>query len=259
MEKNGHRERLREKYLNEGMKGFYHQYEQLEFLLSFLISRKDVKDLAKELLEKYKTIENVLKAPPKELAKFSGMGEKNPLALNFISDLHKEIYKKTFKSEKISMKRIEDVVAYLRNQIGHEDRENFLVMYLDSANSLIDSKELKSETLFQGTLDKSAVYPREVVGKILNQHQEWNEIIEKEKNKKLPNIEILENAVNKKAKSVIITHNHPSGNSNPSKSDMELTEKIRETLNLIDIRLIDHIIVTRESYFSFLEEGLLEI
>ncbi|MGL5049738.1 MAG: JAB domain-containing protein, partial [Fusobacteriaceae bacterium] len=66
-------------------------------------------------------------------------------------------------------------------------------------------------------------------------------------------------AVNKKAKSVIITHNHPSGNSNPSKSDMELTEKIRETLNLIDIRLIDHIIVTRESYFSFLEEGLLEI
>ncbi|MGL4534041.1 MAG: JAB domain-containing protein, partial [Fusobacteriaceae bacterium] len=186
-------------------------------------------------------------------------GEKNPLALNFISDLHKEIYKKTFKSEKISMKRIEDVVAYLRNQIGHEDRENFLVMYLDSANSLIDSKELKSETLFQGTLDKSAVYPREVVGKILNQHQEWNEIIEKEKNKKLPNIEILENAINKKAKSVIITHNHPSGNSNPSKSDMELTEKIKETLNLIDIRLIDHIIVTRESYFSFLEEGLLEI
>lgn len=258
MEKDGHRERLREKYFNEGMKGFYHPYEQLEFLLSFLIIRKDVKELSKELLEKYKTIENVLKAPPKELAKFSGMGEKTPLVLNFISDLHKEIYKKGFKSEKISMKKIEDVVAYLRNQIGHEDRENFLVMYLDSANSLIDCKELKSETLFQGTLDRSVIYPREVVGKILNQHEEWNGIIEKEKNKKQPNIEILENAVSKKAKSVIITHNHPSGNSTPSKSDLELTEKIKETLNLIDIRLIDHIIVTRESYFSFLEEGLLE-
>ncbi len=69
---------------------------------------------------------------------------------------------------------------------------------------------------------------------------------------------IVEKSIDYKAKSVIISHNHPSGNYRPSRSDIELTQTLKSTLGMLDIRLIDHIIVTKESYFSFLEEGLLE-
>lgn len=254
----GHRERLKEKYSAGGFDSFYHSYEKLEFLLSFTIPRKDVKDLAKELLEKFGSIDNVLKATEDELIKFTNLGKHSAIFLNFIGDLHKDIFKERLKIDKLVMTSKNQVISYLRNEIGHSERENFIVLYLDSSNQLIDEKYLKSDILFKGTLDRSAVYPREVVGKLLKQHLEIDKLIESKRNKKSMNQVLLEEIISKKAKSVIFAHNHPSGSTKPSRSDIELTKKMQEILEGIDVRLLDHIIITKESYFSFLEEGILE-
>ena len=256
--KEGHRERLKEKYSVGGIDSFYHSYEKLEFLLSFVIPRKDVKDLAKELLEKFGSIDSVLKAREEELIKVNNLGKNTAVFLKFIGDLHKNIFKERLKSDKIVMSSKNQVISYLRNEIGHSERENFIVLYLDSSNQLIDEKYLKSDILFKGTLDRSAIYPREIVGKLLKQHLKIDELIEAEKNKKTMNQILLEEIISKKAKSVIFSHNHPSGSIKPSRSDIELTEKMYEILKGIDVRLLDHIIITKESYFSFLEEGILE-
>lgn len=263
-EKYGHRERLREKYLNHGMTGFYHEYEKLEFLLTFSIPQKDIKPIAKELLEKFYTIEGVLKADVNELKKIKGVGEITALYLNYIGDLNKELFKSHYKVEKISINSKNDLIAYLKNEIGFDSRENFFILYLDSANHLINERELKSEILFKGTIDRSAVYPREIAAKIVgvkektnelkNQNENFEIVLDKENGYK----KIIEESINYKAKSVIISHNHPSGNYKPSRSDIELTQTLKSTLGMLDIRLLDHLIVTKEAYFSFLEEGLLE-
>lgn len=265
-EKNGHRERLREKFLNQGIEAFYHPYEKLEFLLTFLIPQKDVKPIAKELISRFKTIEGVLKASVEQLKSVDGIGERTALFLKYISDLNKELFKIHYKLEKISIENKNDLIGYLKNEIGFDDRENFFVLYLDSANHLINEKELKSEALFKGTIDRSAIYPREIAVKIMGVREKDNK--EKIKGKKLTLEDvvdeengyknIVEKSIDYKAKSVIISHNHPSGNYRPSRSDIELTQTLKSTLGMLDIRLIDHIIVTKESYFSFLEEGLLE-
>lgn len=272
-DKSGHRERLREKFLNQGIEGFYHPYEKLEFLLTFSIPQKDVKPIAKELLSKFKTIEGVLKASVEQLKSVDGIGEKTALFLKYISDLNKELFKIHYKAEKISISSKNDLIGYLKNEIGFDDRENFFILYLDSANHLINERELKSESLFKGTIDRSAIYPREIAVKIMGVREEnRKEKIIKNKEKRkgkgltLEDVtdekngykNIVEKSIDYKAKSVIISHNHPSGNYKPSRSDIELTQTLKSTLGMLDIRLIDHIIVTKESYFSFLEEGLLE-
>lgn len=264
---NGHRKRLRDKYLNQGFLGFYHDYEKLEFLLTFTIFQKDVKPIAKNLIETFITIEGVLKAEAKELKKINGLGEISICFLKFIADLNSDIFKTHSKINTITMNNKNEVIAYLKNEIGFEDRENFIVLYLNSANQLLNNKDLESDVLFKGTLDRSAIYPREIIKKIFEQYEAIEENIQGKIMDKLENKEIIldkqmkkiiDEAFRYKAKSVIISHNHPSGNINPSKADIDITKNMKKILNMVDIRLLDHIIVTKEAYFSFLEEGLLE-
>ena len=125
-------------------------------------------------------------------------------------------------STRITNKEI--LIKYLRNRIGFENIEKFYVIYLSSSNEVI-----KFEIASEGTLDRSSVYFREIYKKVI-QHE---------------------------AKSIIIAHNHPSGNITPSKSDIELTNEIAKGLKNFGAMLIEHIIITKNSYFSFLEEGLI--
>ena len=111
-----------------------------------------------------------------------------------------------------------------QKEISNEEIEKFYVLYLSSSNEILDFIESSS-----GTLDRSSVYPREIYAKV---------------------IEL-------KAKSIIIAHNHPSDNITPSKSDIELTNEIAKGLKNFGALLIEHIIITKNSYFSFLEEGLI--
>ena len=218
----GHRERIKEKFLKNGIDGFA-EYEILELLLTYCIPRKDTKPIAKELLNKFKSLDNVFKADFDKLSAIDGLGKNSIAFLKLIGDLPSIIYKDELKNKlKLSNKDI--LLKYLRNKIGYEEIEKFYVLYLSSSNEVIEFEENSV-----GTLDRSSVYPREIYKKIINLN----------------------------AKSVILAHNHPSDNITPSKCDIELTNEIAKGLKNFGALLIEHIIITKNSYFSFLEEGLI--
>ena len=225
----GHRERIKEKFLKNGIDGFA-EYEILELLLTYCIPRKDTKPIAKDLLNKFKTLDNVFKADFDKLSVIDGLGNNSIAFLKLIGDLPSIIYKDELKNKKLVNKEIlkisnKDILLnYLRNKIGYEEKEKFYLIYLSSSNEVIEFEENSV-----GTLDRSSVYPREIYKKIINLN----------------------------AKSVILAHNHPSDNITPSKSDIELTNEIAKGLKNFGALLIEHIIITKNSYFSFLEEGLI--
>ncbi|OFO30118.1 hypothetical protein HMPREF3051_04770 [Fusobacterium sp. HMSC064B11] len=225
----GHRERIKEKFLKNGIDGFA-EYEILELLLTYCIPRKDTKPIAKELLNKFKSLDNVFKADFDKLSAIDGLGKNSIAFLKLIGDLPSIIYKDELKNKKLVDKETlkisnkDILLKYLRNKIGYEEIEKFYVLYLSSSNEVIEFEENSV-----GTLDRSSVYPREIYKKIINLN----------------------------AKSVILAHNHPSDNIIPSKCDIELTNEIAKGLKNFGALLIEHIIITKNSYFSFLEEGLI--
>ena len=225
----GHRERIKEKFLKNGIDGFA-EYEILELLLTYCIPRKDTKPIAKELLNKFKSLDNIFKADFDKLSAIDGLGKNSIVFLKLIGDLPSIIYKDELKNKKLIDKETlkisnKDILLnYLRNKIGYEEIEKFYVLYLSSSNEVIEFEENSV-----GTLDRSSVYPREIYKKIINLN----------------------------AKSVILAHNHPSDNITPSKCDIELTNEIAKGLKNFGALLIEHIIITKNSYFSFLEEGLI--
>ena len=225
----GHRERVRKKFLENGFNGL-EDYEVLELLLFYVIPIKDTKAIAKELIEKFKTLANVLKADTLELKTINGLGDVAITFLKMIGALPARIYKDELKNQKLikdDKNKITDkevLLSFLRNKIGYEDVEKFYVIYLSSSNEVIAFEESSS-----GTLDRSSIYPREIYKRV-----------------------IMENA-----KSIIIAHNHPSGNTCPSKCDIDITNEIVKGLKNFGALLLEHIIITRDSYFSFLEEGLI--
>ena len=225
----GHRERVRKKFLENGFNGL-EDYEVLELLLFYVIPIKDTKAIAKELIEKFKTLANVLKADTLELKTINGLGDVAITFLKMIGALPARIYKDELKNQKLikdDKNKITDkevLLSFLRNKIGYEDVEKFYVIYLSSSNEVIAFEESSS-----GTLDRSSIYPREIYKRV-----------------------IMENA-----KSIIIAHNHPSGNTCPSKCDIDITNEITKGLKNFGALLLEHIIITRDSYFSFLEEGLI--
>ena len=221
----GHRERIRKRFLDKGIHSFS-DYEILEFLLFYCNAQGDTKPIAKAILKKFKSLNRVFKADVKELKTVEGVGPISAILIKFIGELLTELYGENLKIEtkadKITDK--EALLKFLRNKIGYEDVEKFYVIYLSSSNEVIAFEESSS-----GTLDRSSIYPREIYKRV-----------------------IMENA-----KSIIIAHNHPSGNTCPSKCDIDITNEIAKGLKNFGALLIEHIIITRDSYFSFLEEGLI--
>ena len=180
----GHRERLRKRYIKSGLEGF-NDYEILELLLTYSIARKDVKPIAKELIEKFGTIDEIAKSDIKSLLEVDGIGEGSAVFLKLIGDVALTLYREKIEDKDIlTIKSKNILLSYLRGEIGHSPREEFKILFLDTSNKLI-----ASETLFSGTIDKSAIYPREIV----------------------------ERVIKNRAKSVIFAHNHPSGSISPSK------------------------------------------
>lgn len=227
----GHRNRIRQKFLENGIKTFL-DYEILELLLIYSIPRKDTKVIAKELIKKYKTVNAVLKADYNDIKSLNikGLGENSITFLKLIGDVSTVLYEQSIKEKPVEYSSEEKILnkdmllKYLRSKIAFGNIEKFYVIYLSSSNEVIKFEENSS-----GTLDRSSVYPRE----------------------------IYKNVIKLNAKSIILAHNHPSGNINPSKSDIDLTNEIAKGLKNFGAILIEHIIITKNSYFSFLEEGLI--
>lgn len=220
----GHRARLRQKYRERGLEALQ-DYEILELLLTYVLPRKDTKALAKELLHNFGNLSQICKANSKDLESISGIKETSSTFLHLLGDVAGLLFQENLKQEEeIQIRKKEDLLAYLRSKIAYSSQEIFMVLFLSSSNTL-----LASEELFRGSIDRSAVYPREILKKVI-EHQ---------------------------AKSVIFAHNHPSGNMKASSQDIALTKEMKKALEMFDVLLLEHIIIGKDSYFSFLEEGLL--
>ena len=218
----GHRMRLRQKFLTSGIFSL-HDYEKLELLLTYSVPVKDVKPLGKRLIKKFKNISSVLDAEADELLNTEGLGASSVILIKFVRDLLT-----AYTEEKMGntdfLNSPEKVVTFARLKIGTSANEKFLIIFVNSKNRVIDY-----EFISEGTVESVAVYPRKV----------------------------MELAFKKHASGIILVHNHPSGDIEPSKSDIELTEEFQKLSSSLDLRLLDHLIVSKDEYYSFSRNGLL--
>jgi len=219
----GHRKRLREKFIKSGIAGF-HDYEIVELLLTLGTPRKDCKQQAKAAIKKFKTLRGVLEAPSEELQEIKGIGPHNAFGIKLVQEVAREFLKEKILQKPIC-KSSKEVFDYLYHSMRDLKKETFKVIFLDGKNQIIDIKDL-----FEGTINLSSVYPRE----------------------------IIKNAIRHHAASLIFVHNHPSGSPDPSPSDKEITKDLLAASNTMQIKVLDHIIIGDNRYFSFADEGLIE-
>ena len=218
----GHRQRLRERFLKNGLESFP-DYEAVELLLTLAIPRKDVKVAAKLAIERFGSLLGVLDAPLEELRKIPGLGEVAPVALRIIRETaNRYLQQKTQKS--FSLANPDVLFDYCRSALGTLANEVFKVFYLDSSYRV-----LGDETLEEGTIDRAAVYPRRV----------------------------MDAALRNRAAALLFAHNHPNGNVKPSEQDKALTRALMLAAETLQIKVLDHIIVSKDDVFSFRKEGLL--
>lgn len=217
----GHRDRLRNRYLNAGIDSFQ-DYERLELLLMYAIPRRDVKPIAKKLLARYKTLSAVIDAPLEQLEKITGMGRNSALLCKLLKDLCTQYLKENM-CEADVLANPTRVINYSRAKLGSMDVEAMLVIYLNVKNMVISSE------VFHGTVDQTSVYPRN----------------------------LMQTALRHNASGIILVHNHPSGICQPSPEDELLTMNIQEAGKTMGVKIIDHIIVSRSSHYSFVAEGKL--
>jgi DNA repair protein RadC len=216
----GHRGRLREKFLSSGLQGF-HDYEVIELLLTLATPRKDCKGAAKSALGRFKSFQGVLEASVRELCEVPGIGPKNALGIKLIKAVaDRYLQKAIIKKDQISHSKA--LFEYLYHTMRDKEREFFKVLFLDSKNHV-----LTVETLFEGTLNASSVYPREVIA----------------------------NALSHRAAALIFAHNHPSGDPAPSTEDIAVTRRLIFACRSIGIMVHDHLIIGENRYFSFADEG----
>lgn len=217
----GHRQRLRERFLAAGPNALP-DYELLELLLFFSIPRRDVKPLAKQLIERFGSLGGVLAATPELLGEFG---------LDHHSVVHFKALRETagrLAREEVAERPVigswQKLLDYCRTTMAHNKTEQFRLLFLDRKNGLI-ADEVQQE----GTVDHTPVYPREVVKRALQLG----------------------------ASSLIMVHNHPSGDPTPSPADIEMTQEVAAAAQALGIALHDHVVIGRKGHTSFKSAGLL--
>jgi len=219
----GHRKRLREKFLRSGLSGF-HDYEIIELLLTLGSPRRDCKQQAKEVLKKFKTLRGALSASPAELQEIEGVGSHSTFGIKLVQEVAAEFLRQKI-IDKPVYKTGKEIFDYLYHSMRDLKVELFKVIYLNGQNQIIEIVDL-----FEGTVNASSIYPRE----------------------------IMKDAIKHDAVSVIFVHNHPSGDTEPSQYDKEVTRDLVFAGNIMRIRVLDHIIIGNDRYYSFASQGLIE-
>jgi DNA repair protein RadC len=219
----GHRKRLRERFLKAKLKGFQ-DYEIVELLLTLGSPRKDCKQPAKEAIKRFKTLRGVLEASPDELQQIDGIGPHNAFGIKLVQEVAREFLKEKIIKQPV-YNSAKEVFDYLYHSMRDLKKEVFKVIYLNAQNQI-----LEVEGLFEGTINASSVYPRE----------------------------IMRAAIKQSATSLIFVHNHPSGNPEPSANDRALTRDLVYAGRIMQIKVLDHVIIGDNKYFSFAGEGLIE-
>jgi DNA repair protein RadC len=218
----GHRRRLKEKFAAVGAEALQ-DYELLELLLTYSIPHRDTKSYAKKLLGAFQNVRRILEADIASLQSLGGLPLQSALQFKAIGDLFRLSNRQEFKRGR-TISSPDQVTAFLREQIGSHPREVFTALFLDHRNHL-----LAFEHLQEGTVDHTAVYPRE----------------------------ILKRALELGATGLILSHNHPAGSLEASEGDKQLTRQILSAARAMGITIHDHLIVTTEGNFSFRQSGLL--
>jgi DNA repair protein RadC len=219
------KERPRERLLQHGADSLT-EAELLGILIGKGTRNKTAIDVARQLLDRYESLQELFSRSPSELMKIKGIGSAKAAILSAAFDLVRRVQSQKFQGQakKPTFKRSVDVASYYLPLMRDLRKEVFKVLLLNRANRLI-----KEVTVSEGTLDASVVHPREV----------------------------FREALLEPASSVILIHNHPSGNATPSEEDLRLTRQLVEAGRLLGIKVHDHIILAGEGHRSFADEGLM--
>ncbi len=220
--KAGHRQRLRERF-TKGGRDAVHDYELLELILFRALPRRDIKDLAKSLIARFGSFAEVVHAPEHLLREVNLVGDAVVFELKLLRAAALELMR-TEIIDKPILSSWQQAIDYCHAAMGYESREQFRILFLDKKNKLI-----ADEIQGQGTVDHTPVYIREVVKRAL---------------------ELSSTAL-------VLVHNHPSGDTRPSRADIDMTRAIQAAAKPLGITLHDHIIVGRGVHFSFRKEQLI--
>jgi len=216
----GHRARLRKRFVDHGLDGF-HEYEVLELLLTYVIPRKDVKPIAKRLLQQFGTLAEVFDAEVQDLQCIDGLGVE---AARFIKLLKatQGRYLDAELADKPLLNSPEVVSQWLRLKLQNKSIEFFGALFIDQQNRCISS-----EILFEGTVDRAVVYPRT----------------------------LIKRALELDAKGIILFHNHPGGTTQASQQDINLTQQLMQACATLDLKVLDHFLLAGKEVLSFQEQG----
>lgn len=223
----GHRDRIRQRFEKEGLSAFT-PHQVLEFLLFHSIPRRDTNEIAHLLIKEFGSLDRVMDAPLTELMKVDGIGYNSAILLKLVPQLAQYYNKIRYdhKDHKVYIKNSDDMGEYFCAQIGLYANERFAVAALDSQRCIIDFKVFE-----EGMVTKTTVRM----------------------------YQLAEFAINSRAASIIISHNHVSGNVNPSQADRDTTREVCKALSQIGVPVMDHIIVAGSNYYSFSANGILPI
>lgn len=213
----GHRERLRQRFLKDNGKNMA-DYELLELLLTFAIPRRDVKEQAKSLIKEFGSYAGVINASQTKLESF-GLSQTTITILKLVAEsVVKVAWQKLRESDVPVLNNLDYIIDYCRSAMAYQEVEEFRVIFLNAQGLII-----KEQTMQRGTVNHVAVHERE----------------------------IAKEALNCGALSVILIHNHPGGRPQPSEADLRQTNKVSVALNSLGIRVLDHLIITKDNYYSF--------
>jgi len=218
----GHRARLRERLLTGGAEALA-DYEVLEYLLFAGMRQGDTKPIAKALIAHFGSLAAVLNADPKALQRVKGVGETSAAALKSVAIAARRMARNEV-TQKPVLSSWSALIDYLSIDMAHLTVERVRVLYLDTKNRLIDDHHLS-----EGSIDEAAIHPREVIRR----------------------------AMDVGASALILVHNHPSGNPEPSRADIQITSRIAEAGQLLGVTLHDHVIIGREGHVSLRAKGLI--
>jgi DNA repair protein RadC len=217
----GHRDRLRQRFRENP--DSLADYEVLELVLFLAIPMKDVKPLAKNLIQRFGNLAGVMNAPIEELTKIEGIKENTALALKSVTALSHRAMKNEIMKKPVlnSWSRLMD---YCTATMAHEQREHFRIIFLNKKNEMI-ADEIQNS----GTVDHTPAYPRE----------------------------IMKRALELGATALILVHNHPSGDPKPSQPDIDMTRQVMRAAEPFSIVIHDHVIISKNGYSSMKNMGLM--
>lgn len=218
----GHRARLRKRLLDGGAEALG-DHEVIEYLLMTAIPRRDVKPLARSLIQRFGSLAAVLNADARALSLHPGMGDASAAAMKVVALAARRLARAAVREQPV-LGSWQALIDYLHIDMAHLTVERVRVLFLNAQNMLIHD-----EHVGDGSIDEAAIHPREVIRRALDLG----------------------------ATALILAHNHPSGSPQPSRADIQITNRIAEAGRFLGITVHDHVIIGREGHVSLKAQGLI--